>query len=111
MSTRAIHLELVPSEFLRAFCCFCAQRGLPFTLYSDNATTFKSVSKEITKVVRSPRPQENLSSQGVRWIFITERSPWQGGVWEGLIISVKQCSNRVAGHANLGLHDMNTILT
>ena len=69
------------------------------------------MSKEITKVVRSPRLQENLSSQGVRWIFITERSPWQRGVWEGLIISVKQCINRVAGHANLGLHEMNTILT
>ena len=83
MSTRAIHLELVPSlevdEFLRAFRRFCARRGLPSTLYSDNATTFKSASKEITKLVRSPRLQEHLNSQGVRWIFITERSPWQGG--------------------------------
>ena len=116
MSTRAIHLELVPSlevdEFLRAFRRFCARRDLPSTLYSDNATTFKSASKEITRLVRSPRLQENLSSQGVRWIFITERrSPWQGGAWERLIRSIKRCIIKVVGRANLGLHEMNTILT
>ena len=83
MSTRAIQLELVPTlevdECLRAFRRFCARRGLLSTLYSDNATTFKSASKEITKLVRSPGLQENLSSQGAKWIFITERSPWHGG--------------------------------
>ena len=76
MSTRAIQLGLVPSlevdEFLRAFRRFCARRGFLSTLYSDNATTFKSASKEITKLVRSPGLQENLSSQGVKLIFITE---------------------------------------
>ena len=115
MSTQAIHLELVPSlevdEFVRAFRRFCAHCGLPSTLYSNNATTLKSASKEITKVARSPRLQENLSSQGVRWIFITERSPWQGGAWERLIRSVKRCIIKVVGRANVGLHEMNTILT
>ena len=81
--------SLEVDEFLRAFRRFCARRCLPSTLHSDNATTFKSASKEITKLVRSPRLQENLNSQGVRWIFITERSPWQGGAWERLIRSVK----------------------
>ena len=94
-----------------AFRRYCARHGLQSTLYSDNATTFKSASNEITKLVWSPRLQENLKSQGVRWIFITERSPWQGGAWERLIRSVKRCIIKVIGRANLGLHEMNTILT
>ena len=70
MSTRAIHLELVPllevEEFLQAFHRFCARRGLPSKVYSYNATTFKSAAKEIKKSIRSPRLQENLISQGVK---------------------------------------------
>lgn len=42
-STRAIHLELVPSlnteSFLLAFCRIVGRRGLPTTLLSDNAKT------------------------------------------------------------------------
>ena len=56
-------LELVPSlevdEFLRAFRRFCARRGLPSRLFSINATMFKSATKEITNIVRSPRLQES----------------------------------------------------
>ena len=56
-STRGIHLELtrglsVPA-FLLAFRRFVSRRGLPATLISDNAKTFKSASNELKKVVRS----------------------------------------------------------
>ena len=49
-STRAIHLELTTGlnveTFLFAFRRFISRRGLPATLLSDNAKTFKSSSKE-----------------------------------------------------------------
>ena len=114
MSTRAIHLELVESlevdAFIRAFRRFCGRRGLPSTLWSDNAKTFKSASKEVKRLVTSPRLHEFLSSKAVRWKFITEKSPWEGGTWERLIRSIKRCIIKVIGRAFLDFHEMRTIL-
>ena len=79
MSTRAIHLELVESleveAFLRAFRRFTARRGLPSLLLSDNAKSFKSASKEVKCLMRSPRLGETLVRKGVKWQFIVDRSP------------------------------------
>ena len=56
--TRAIHLELTDmlsaDSFLLAFRRFVARQGLPSTVWSDNAKTFKAASKEIQKIVCSP---------------------------------------------------------
>lgn len=53
-STRAVHLELAPDlsveSFLLMFQHFAVQSGLPATLISDNNKTFKTTSKEITKI-------------------------------------------------------------
>ena len=56
-STRAVHLELAPdlsaSSFLLLFRRFVSRRGLPVTLFSDNAKMFKTSSKHILKIARS----------------------------------------------------------
>ena len=56
-STQAIHLEFTLKldihSFLLAFQRFIAHRGLPTTLISDNATTFKSAAKEVKCIVHS----------------------------------------------------------
>ena len=69
-STRAVHLELVNSlsveTFILAFRSFCAYRGLPATLISDNAKTFKSASKDIKKLLRTPRLTEYFTLKGIK---------------------------------------------
>ena len=56
-STRAIHLEICKRldvhDFLLAFRRFASRRGLPATITSDNAKTFKSSSKDIRRITRS----------------------------------------------------------
>ena len=70
-STRAVHLELVESleveTIIRCFRRFSARRGLPATVLSDNAKTFKAASKEVRKLLRSPRLTEHFLSQSVKW--------------------------------------------
>ena len=82
-STRAVHLELIHDisveGFLLALCQFAGRRGLPATLISDNAKTFKSSSKDVTKIVRSVEVQSFLSRNQISWKFIVERAPWWGG--------------------------------
>ena len=114
-STRAVHLELVEAldvqSFIRAFRRFCARRGVPALILSDNAKTFKAASKEVKTLIRSPRIQDHFSARGVKWKFIVELAPWQGGMWERLIRSTKRCLIKQIGRAMLNYSELQTILT
>ena len=102
-----IHLELTHSlttdEFLRAFSRMTSRGGLCHTVWSDNAKTFKAASKEIQKLydpstqsrtvwdtLDRNRINSELSSKGITWKFITERSPWRGGWWERFFRAIKE---------------------
>ena len=66
-TTRAVHLEVVESldtqSFIRAFRRFAARRGLPETMISDNAKTFKAMSKEVRKVLLCPKLSRFLAQR------------------------------------------------
>lgn len=102
--TRAIHLDLVldlttDSSFL-AFQRFMARRGIPTTVYSDNALTFKRAATELQalgKILLKKETQDFFSANRVTWKFIVERAAWWGGWWERLIRTVKQSLRRVLG--------------
>ena len=52
----------------------------------------------------------HLESQGIKWRFILDRSPWQGGMWERLIRSVKRCIIKIVGLAMLSFMELSTLL-
>lgn len=112
--TRAIHLETVQSlgvvDFIGAFRRFCARRGLPNTIVSDNAKTFKAASKEIRKLLRSPRLKEYFISKGVSWRSIVELAPFQGGFWERLVRSTKRCLIKIIGKAYVSYEELRTVI-
>lgn len=86
-STRAIHLELTSdlsvSSFLLLFRRFVSRRGLPVTLISDNAKTFRAATKEVSKIAGSTEVIDYLRNRRVTWKFIVERVPWWGGSGRG----------------------------
>lgn len=57
LASRAIHLELISdystAAFINAFHRFCARRGLPSSVHSDNGTTFTGADKELTAAYRA----------------------------------------------------------
>ena len=78
MTTRAIHLDLVPdtstSSFIKSLKRFISGFGFPYLMISDNATTcFKN--KEV-------KLSEKPTSLQMKWKFIIEASPWWCGFWE-----------------------------
>ena len=113
-STRAIHLELTrgmsADQFLLAFRRFTGRRGLPTTLLSDNAKTFKSSSKEIRSICHSPEVFRYLTDQRTSWRFIVARAPWWGGFWERMVRSVKRCLKKVVGRTTLTFDELGTLL-
>ena len=80
------------------------------TLISDNAKTFQTVAKEVRNLIRNPRLGNHLSSQGVKWQFIVELSPWLGGMRERLIRSVKRCLIKVVGRGMVSFMELSTLL-
>ncbi|XP_078371406.1 uncharacterized protein LOC144655058 [Oculina patagonica] len=127
-SSRMVHLELTNSlttdEFLQAFSRMTNCRGLCDTVWSDNAKTFVAASNEIKKLYANHKTQtqsmwdamdldrikSELSSKGIKWKFITERSPWRGGWWERFCRAVKEPLRKVLGRALLTFTELNTLL-
>ena len=123
-----VHLELTngltTDEFLQAFSRMTNRRGLCHTVWSDNAKTFKAASREIKKLYDQPKSQSQslwdaldknrikseLSAKGIKWRFITERSPWRGGWWERFCRAVKEPLRKVLGRALLSFSELNTLL-
>ena len=89
---RAVHIELVESlstpETVLALRRLAARRGLPQTLYSDNAKGFIASPVELQKQFGPVAP---------KWKFIVPLSPWFGGWWERLIRSIKTALRKTVG--------------
>ena len=86
------HLELtngkMTDEFLQAFSSMTNRRGVCHTVWSHNAKTFRTASREIQKLYEKPKSQSQslwdildqdrikseLSAKGIKQRFIPERS-------------------------------------
>lgn len=115
--TRAVHLELATdmstSKFLLAFQRFIGRRGLPSTIYSDNARTFHAANKEMSElwnVLNDSKLHTNLSHYRITWKFIAPRAAWWGGFWERMVGTTKRCLKRILGRAQVGEEELYTIL-
>ncbi|GFT16112.1 integrase catalytic domain-containing protein, partial [Nephila pilipes] len=91
-TTRAFHIELVSDlttdKFLLVLQRFVGHRGLPNTIYTDNATTFHAANKELIllwQTLSSAKTQQYYAQNGITWRFIAPRAAWWGGWWERLI--------------------------
>ena len=100
--------------FLNAFRFFCARRGTPSWIYSDNAKGFKAASKEIRALYRSINwnaVQNAGLERNIEWFFSTEKSPHQNGLCERLVRTVKTPLRIVIGAARLTKAQLALILT
>lgn len=116
--TRAVHLDvttgLTVEEFLETFAKMTSRRGLCCEIWSDNGTTFVGANREMARVLKewdNQVPSQQLASLGTTWRFITPSAPFQGGIWEAGVKSVKHHLKRVVGKRILTHGQMYTILT
>ncbi len=109
--TRVIHLELVLDlsafQFLNCLRRFIARRGKPSKIISDNAPAFKLTQGLLAQLWKNLQQDSDvwsyLSSEGIKWEFITEYAPWQGGLYERMVGLVKQGLRKSIGkpHADI----------
>ena len=77
---------------------------------SDNSKTFKTSSKEVQKIFRCPKFNDSLKSKGIAWTIIPQKRPWEGGIWDRLVCSVKRCLLKVICRAMVSFMELSTIL-
>lgn len=116
--TRAMHLDVVQGltveEFLETFAKLISRRGLCNEIWSDNGTTFVGANNEMARVLKEWNgkiPHEQLAAYGTTWRFITPSAPFQGGIWEGGVKTVKHHLTRVVGKRLLTPSQLYTVVT
>ena len=116
--SRAIHCELIrgqsTEEFLCSFRMFCARRGTPNVMFSDNAKNFKQGAKEMKALYKSIN-WSAVANQGklksIEWFFNVEKAPWANGLAERMVKSVKTPLRLILGTARLTYRQLSIILT
>uniref|UniRef100_A0A914Y5B7 Integrase catalytic domain-containing protein n=1 Tax=Panagrolaimus superbus TaxID=310955 RepID=A0A914Y5B7_9BILA len=95
--SRAVHLELVTSlsgeAFIDSLTRFASRRGMPSFIYSDNGTNLKVASLTVIPqwiTQDDPNVMNFCTSKKIRWKFVTEKTPWAGGVYEAMVKLVKR---------------------
>jgi len=122
LSTKAVHIEavsdLTADAFIAALRRFCARRGTPTHIYSDNATNFHGAHRKIyelhqswIKLPKSAQVSHYLTQSSIEWHFIPPSSPHFGGLWEAGIRSVKYHLKRVLEEAVLTFEEFSTLPT
>jgi len=113
-STRAVHLELTEDlsavSFLQSFRRFTSRRGVPLTILSDNAKTFKSASAEVKRIVRCKEVHTYMVNNQIQWKFIVEKAPWWGGFWERMVGITKRCLKKTIGRSQITFEELRTIV-
>ncbi|XP_041972070.1 uncharacterized protein LOC121728040 [Aricia agestis] len=95
LTTRAVHLELVPSlsasSMIMSLRRMMSRRGTPTVIYSDNGTNFVGAEKEVTEALQQNDDAMKVFASGkqIIWKRIPPGAPNMGGAWERLVRSVK----------------------
>ncbi|KAL9982839.1 hypothetical protein ACROYT_G004948 [Oculina patagonica] len=111
-SSRMVHLELTNSlstdEFLQALSRMTCRRASNEIkkVYARR----KTQTQPMWDAMDLDRIKSELSSKGIKWKLITERSPWRGGRWERFCKAVKEPLRKVLGRALLTFTELNTLL-
>ena len=114
---RAVHLELcsdmTTDTFLLAFQRFIGRRGLPHTIYTDNAQTFHAANRELAELwdaLSAAKTRRLIAQYGIRWKFIAPRAAWWGGWWERMVGTTKRCLRKVLGRSQATDEELATTL-
>ena len=97
LTTRAVHFEVVPSmdtsSCVMGIERFCARRGIPSVIWSDNGTNFVASEKDLLSNINNWNQHtvsDALVKKGIKWWkFNPPSAPHHGGVWERIVHSFK----------------------
>lgn len=116
LGTRAVHIELSSDysteKFLMSLRRFVSLRGYPKQLYSDNGTQLVAASEDLKEMIKGldqTQLEEYGVTEGLQWVFSPADAPWQNGVSEALIKSVKKAITNAIGESIMTFSELLTV--
>ena len=116
MSTRAVHIDLAYDYSTEAFLLvlrrFASLRGYPAKLYSDNGPQLVSANEELRNMTKGwdmKKLEEFGMIEGLKWEFTPADAPWQNGISEALIKSVKRAITAAIGQNIMIFSELQTV--
>ena len=100
-------------KLLLALQRFTGRRGLPNTVYTDNAQKFHTANRELRElcaVLSAAKTHQYFAGKRICWKFIAPRAAWWGGWWERMVATTKRCLLRVLGRSQVDEEGLQTIL-
>ena len=118
MVSRAIHLDFITNMtgFAIVNCIrrFIGKCGKPKLFLSDNARGFKLADEVLQtafkKALHTEQLQTYCADHEIEWRFISELSPWKGGVWERLVGVTKSSLKQAIGKKILHFEEWLTLM-
>ena len=85
-------------------------------IWSDNGLNFKLAHKTLQEIAQKAQKDQQddvqtyCSNHMINWHFITELSPWKGGMWERMIGLLKKILRRSFGRSRVTIETFETFL-
>ncbi|XP_065361975.1 uncharacterized protein LOC135955553 [Calliphora vicina] len=119
--TKAVHIEAVSDlsseAFIAALKRLIGRRGLPSTIFCDNATNFIGANaqlKDLKKLFMDKSFKNDItnfcSKNVINFNFIPPRAPHFGGIWEAAVKSAKGHLYRTLANSNMNYEELSTTL-
>lgn len=115
-NVRAVHIEKLDhmdtDSFLNCFRRFCARRGSPAQVWSDNGTNFVGAKNELIRSVGHldrDKIQAYFTQNGVEWTFHPPSASHWGGVWERMIRTTRKVMTAILGNTRLTDEILSTV--
>ena len=117
LSVRAIHIEKLDSldadSFVNAFTRFCARRGVPERVRTDNGTNFVAGEREMREAMQGwkhdGKVKGHLLQKEVKWEFNPPAASHMGGIWERQIRTVRKVLNVILKEQTLDDERLSTL--
>ena len=92
---------------------FCARRGVPEKVRSDNGTNFVAGEKGLREAMRSwnndGKVKTHLLQKEIKWEFNPPAASHMGGIWERQIRSVRKVLNIILREQTLDDERLSTL--
>ena len=98
-------------SFSQALRHYVSRRGIPANILTDNAPYFKRTDKILKKLFSLKEVTNYLLQKSIIWKYKLASTPWDGGLFERMVQTVKRALRKTLKNARLTQEERLTTIT